>query len=139
VAGQPVFLPRLVLGVALTFFLAVLNYRGIPPGAPVFQKLDDGNRAPSLRHSLGVSADRGTLPIFIRRFARLPSVSILLTLQIVPYFMTGFESVPKVRRKPIRDSFDRIFSRDHDGASRWVRGFYVLAGRAVAYVAPWRG
>src|SRR6202023_2445208 len=29
VAGQPVFLPRLLLGVALTIFLAVLNYRGI--------------------------------------------------------------------------------------------------------------
>src|SRR5256885_4210428 len=29
VAGQPVFLPRLVLGIGLTIFLAVLNYRGI--------------------------------------------------------------------------------------------------------------
>ena len=29
VAGQPVFLPRLILGVALTLFLGLLNYRGI--------------------------------------------------------------------------------------------------------------
>src|SRR6266571_3682704 len=29
VAGQPVFLPRLVLGIALTLFLGTLNYRGI--------------------------------------------------------------------------------------------------------------
>src|ERR1700724_4449277 len=29
VAGQPVFLPRLLLGIALTLFLALLNYRGI--------------------------------------------------------------------------------------------------------------
>src|SRR6201998_2851522 len=29
VAGQPVFLPRLLLGLALTVFLAWLNYRGI--------------------------------------------------------------------------------------------------------------
>src|SRR6202795_1045927 len=29
VAGQPVFLPRLVLGIALTLFLATVNYRGI--------------------------------------------------------------------------------------------------------------
>src|SRR5437016_12078615 len=29
VAGQPVFLPRLALGIALTLFLAMLNYRGI--------------------------------------------------------------------------------------------------------------
>src|SRR5437764_13269696 len=33
VAGQPVFLPRLVLGVVLTIFLGVLNYRGIRLGA----------------------------------------------------------------------------------------------------------
>src|SRR5271156_2015686 len=29
VAGEPVFLPRLALGIALTIFLAYLNYRGI--------------------------------------------------------------------------------------------------------------
>jgi basic amino acid/polyamine antiporter, APA family len=34
VAGQPVFLPRLALGIALTLFLVTLNYRGIRP-API--------------------------------------------------------------------------------------------------------
>src|SRR5260370_40022190 len=29
VAGQPVFLPRLILGVALTIILAYINYRGV--------------------------------------------------------------------------------------------------------------
>src|SRR5207248_2385563 len=38
VAWQPVFLPRLVLGVVLTIFLGVLNYRGIRLSAN-FQKL----------------------------------------------------------------------------------------------------
>src|SRR6266446_4167910 len=37
VAGQPVFLPRLALGIALTLFLATLNYRGIHVSAN-FQK-----------------------------------------------------------------------------------------------------
>src|SRR5215472_10661219 len=37
VAGQPVFLPRLVLGIALAVFLGVLNYRGIRLSAS-FQK-----------------------------------------------------------------------------------------------------
>src|SRR5580704_11818539 len=36
VAGQPVFLPRLLLGAALTFGLAVLNYHGIRASA-IFQ------------------------------------------------------------------------------------------------------
>src|SRR5215475_1513526 len=33
VAGQPVFLPRLLVGLALTAFLAYLNYRGIRASA----------------------------------------------------------------------------------------------------------
>src|SRR5580704_11874290 len=33
VAGQPVFLPRLLLGIVLTIFLAVLNYRGMRASA----------------------------------------------------------------------------------------------------------
>src|SRR5271167_1536897 len=37
VAGQPVFLPRLLLGIALTLFLATINYRGIRLSAN-FQK-----------------------------------------------------------------------------------------------------
>src|SRR6266851_4874217 len=36
VAGQPVFLPRLLVGIGLTVFLAYLNYRGIRASA-VFQ------------------------------------------------------------------------------------------------------
>src|SRR3989475_5586393 len=38
VAGQLIFLPRLILGIALTVFLAILNYRGIRLSAN-FQKL----------------------------------------------------------------------------------------------------
>jgi APA family basic amino acid/polyamine antiporter len=34
--GQPVFLPRLLLGIAMTVFLATLNYRGIR-GSATFQ------------------------------------------------------------------------------------------------------
>src|SRR4029077_16179845 len=36
VAGQPVFLPRLVLGLVLTLFLCYVNYRGVRASA-VFQ------------------------------------------------------------------------------------------------------
>src|SRR5208282_2441010 len=36
VAGQPVFLPRLILGIALTLILAYVNYRGIR-GSSIFQ------------------------------------------------------------------------------------------------------
>src|SRR5246127_3678666 len=37
IEGQPVFLPRLLLGVLMTLFLGVLNYRGIR-GSATFQR-----------------------------------------------------------------------------------------------------
>src|SRR5882724_10537820 len=95
VAGQPVFLPRLVLGVGLTVFLAVLNYRGIRWSAS-FQNWTTAMVLLLFVLLLGISADRGTPANFHPAFRTTPFVSILLTLQIVPYFMTGFESVPKV-------------------------------------------
>jgi amino acid transporter len=132
VAGQPVFLPRLVLGVGLTVFLAVLNYRGIRWSA-IFQNWTTGIVLLIFVLLLGISAVRGAPANFHPAFRTTPFVSILLTLQIVPYFMTGFESVPKVAEEA-HPGFRAIMMAVLVGA-----GFYVLAVAAVAYVAPWQG
>ncbi len=95
VTGEPVFLPRLLLGVGLTAFLAVLNYRGIRWSA-TFQNWTTGIVLLLFVILLGISAIRGAPVNFHPAFRATPFVSVLLTLQIVPYFMTGFESVPKV-------------------------------------------
>ncbi len=110
VAGQPVFLPRLLLGILLTVFLASLNYRGIRLSAS-FQNWTTATVLVLFVALLGISAVRGAPTNFHPAFRETPLVSILLTLQIVPYFMTGFESAPN----------------------------YVLAIAAVAYIAPWQG
>src|SRR6267378_4420171 len=94
VAGQPVFLPRLALGVGLTIFLAVLNYRGIRLSAS-FQNWTTRTVLLLFAVLLGISGVRGAPANFRPAFSGTPFVSILLTLQIVPYFMTGFESAPK--------------------------------------------
>src|SRR5467141_2755302 len=138
VAGQPVFLPRLVLGVALTVFLAVLNYRGIRWSAS-FQNWTTGIVLLLFVILLGVSADRGTPANFHPAFRATPFVSILLTLQIVPYFMTGFESVPKVAEEAHPCFHSTEFFRAIVMAVLVGAGFYVLAVAAVAYVAPWQG
>ncbi len=104
--GQPVFLPRLLLGIAMTAFLAVLNYRGIRLSATSFHAA--------------------------------PFVSILLTLQIVPYFMTGFESVPKVAEEAHPEFRSQGFFRAIAMAVLVGAAFYVLSVAAVAYVAPWQ-
>src|SRR5258707_10388993 len=138
VAGQPVFLPRLVLGVALTVFLAALNYRGIRWSAS-FQNWTTGIVLLLLVLLLGISANCGAAVNFHPAFRTTPFVSILLTLQIVPYFMTGFESVPKVAEEAHLEFSSRRFLRAIVMAVLVGAGFYVLAVAAVSYVAPWQG
>src|SRR6266481_256058 len=138
VAGHPVFLPRLVLGVGLTFFLAVLNYRGIRWSAS-FQNWTTGLVLLLFVILLGISADRGAPANFHPAFRATPFVSILLTLQIVPYFMTGFESVPKLAEEAHPGFRSTGFFRAIVMALLVGAGFYVLAVAAVAYVAPWQG
>jgi len=138
VAGEPVFLPRLVLGAALTIFLAWLNYRGIRASA-MFQNWTTTAVLALFLFLVAVSGHSGHAINLRPYFSHAPLISILLTLQIVPYFITGFESVPKAAEEshpgfPPRDFFKAIALALLVGA-----GFYVLAVGAVSYIAPWPG
>src|SRR5215467_319571 len=138
VAGQPVFLPRLVLGIALTLFLGVLNYRGIRLSAS-FQNWTTATVLLVFVALLGISETHGKAANFEPAFRAAPLASILLTLQIVPYFMTGFESVPKAAEEAQPEFRSAGFFRAIVMALLVGAGFYVLAVAAVAYVAPWQG
>lgn len=137
VAGQPVFLPRLVLGTALTIFLAWLNYRGIRASA-MFQNWATSAVLGVFLLLVIVSGYGGAPANLKPHFSQAPWISILLTLQIVPYFITGFESVPKVAEEshpgfPPRDFFKAIAMALLVGTA-----FYVLAVGAASYMAPWQ-
>jgi amino acid transporter len=138
VAGQPVFLPRLVLGIALTLFLAALNYRGIRLSAS-FQNWTTTAVLVVFVALLAISAAHGSPANFLPPFRATPFVSILLTLQIVPYFMTGFESAPKAAEEAHAEFRSTGFFRAIVMALVVGAGFYVLAVAAVAYVSPWQG
>ena len=138
VAGQPVFLPRLALGVGLTIFLAVLNYRGIRLSAS-FQNWTTGTVLLLFVVLLGISGARGSPANFHPAFSGTPLISILLTLQIVPYFMTGFESAPKAAEEAHPGFHPSGFFRAIVMALLVGAGFYVLAVAAVAYISPWQG
>ena len=138
VAEQPVFLPRLVLGIVLTLFLAALNYRGIRLSAS-FQNWTTTAVLLVFVALLGISAVYGSPANFHPAFSGTPFVSILLTLQIVPYFMTGFESVPKAAEEARTEFRSTGFFRAIVMALVVGAGFYVLAVAAVAYVSPWQG
>src|SRR5207249_640760 len=138
VAGQPVFLPRLALGIALTLFLGALNYRGIRLSAS-FQNWTTTLMLLLFAVVLGISAMRGAPANFHPAFRATPLVSIVLTLQIVPYFMTGFESVPKVAEETHPGFRSRGFLQAIALALLVGALFYALSIASVAYITPWQG
>jgi APA family basic amino acid/polyamine antiporter len=137
VAGQPVFLPRLLLGVLLTLLLALLNYRGIRASA-TFQSWATSSVLLVFLVLLLTSAATGSPTHFQPLFSHAPLASILLTLQIVPYFVTGFESVAKVAEEANPEFRSQDFFKAIAMALLVGAGFYVLAVAAVSYIAPWQ-
>src|SRR5207237_3734665 len=71
-------------------------------------------------------------------FSRTPLISILLTLQIVPYFMSGFESAPKYAE----ESNPEVRAGSYLWAIALALGigafFYAMCIAAVTYSAPWQ-
>src|SRR5262252_3803386 len=137
IADQPVFLPRVALGVALTIFLGVLNYRGIRLSAN-FQRLMTSAVLLCFLVIVSVSATRGAPANFRPLFNSTPLISILLTLQIVPYFMTGFESVPKYAEESNPEFGQRTYLWAIALALGMGAFFYSMCIAAVTYAAPWR-
>ncbi len=137
VAGQPVFLPRLVLGVALTLLLAFLNYLGIRASA-TFQSWATSCVLGIFLLLVTVSARNGSTMNLKPLFSHAPLASIFLALQIVPYFVTGFESVPKVAEEAHPGFPPNGFFKAIAMALLVGSGFYVLSIGAVSYIAPWQ-
>jgi APA family basic amino acid/polyamine antiporter len=115
----------------------MLNYRGIRLSATFQNWTSFGTLALFVVFvALGVS--RGSSANFPPLFTHPPLVSVLLVIQIVPYFMTGFESVGKAAEEAspdfrIRSFFLAIWMAIFVGIL-----FYASILAAVAFVAPWR-
>jgi basic amino acid/polyamine antiporter, APA family len=137
IAGQPVFLPRLMVGLALTGFLTLLNYRGIRLSATFQNWAAFGTIAlVVLFVSFGVA--NGSPQNFQPLFTHGAFVSILLILQIVPYFMTGFESVSKAAEEANPEFKSGGFSKAILMALLFGILFYTTIIAAVGYAAPWK-
>ncbi|HLV85387.1 MAG TPA: APC family permease [Candidatus Sulfotelmatobacter sp.] len=137
IAGKPVFLPRLIIGLGLTALLTILNYRGIRLSATFQNWTSFGTLALFVVFVLlGVS--RGSVSNFPPLFTGTPLVSILLVMQIVPYFMTGFESVGKAAEEASPDFRARGFYQAIWMAIFVGIVFYASIVAAVGLVAPWR-
>src|SRR5438270_1483757 len=137
-AGKPVYLPHLVLGLALTLVITAVNYRGIQITSKLQNWFTIGFLA-LFAFCSAASARHGSLRNFSPLFSHSCLASVLLSLQIVPYFMTGFESVPKCAEEarpglPPRDFGRAIYLALLVGAT-----FYVLVVAAVCYASSWQG
>jgi basic amino acid/polyamine antiporter, APA family len=141
VAGRTITAPRLVAGLGLTALIGVLNYRGIRTSGrlqdvttlgllacfTVFAALGFARGSPATLH-----------PLFPAPGTAGALLSVLLVMQIVPYFMTGFEGVAKTSEEA-RPGFDpRSFGRAITLALVAGTLFYVIIVGAVSFVYPWR-
>ena len=137
VAGRPVFLPHLVIGLALTALLTILNYRGIRLSA-TFQNWTSFGTLALFVIFVALGVNRGSPANIQPLFTHTPLISILLVIQIVPYFMTGFESVGKAAEEASPDFRAQEFFRAIWMAIFIGVLFYASIVAAVSFVAPWR-
>src|ERR1700747_1117645 len=137
IAGWPVYLPHLAIGLGLTGLLTLLNYRGIRLSA-TFQNWTALGTLALFAIFVSVGIGKGSAGNVPPLFSHGPFLSIFLVMQIVPYFMTGFESVTKAAEEANPEFRSRTFL-----VAIWmaiVVGilFYTIVIGAVSYVAPWR-
>ena len=137
VGGKPVYLPHLVIGLALTAMVTAVNYRGVRLSA-TFQNWTTFGTLALFVVFVGVGVARGSPANFPPLFTHTPFVSILLVLQIVPYFMTGYESVTKAAEEANPEFRAQGFSRAIYTAILIGAVFYIIVIAAVGFVAPWR-
>ncbi len=141
VGAHAIFLPRVIAGLVLTALIATINYRGIRLSG-LFQDVTTFGLLGIFAVFVALGFLRGDASNLSPPFARAGGggalVSTLLVLQIVPYFMTGFESVAKGSEEA-KTGFDPAdFGRAMKAAVIAGSVFYILIVLVVAYVYPWR-
>jgi APA family basic amino acid/polyamine antiporter len=136
IASRPVYLPHLIVGLALTGLLTTLNYRGIRLSA-TFQNWTAFGTLALFVVFIALGVSKGSPRNFPPLFTHAPPVSFLLVVQIVPYFMTGFESLSKAAEESTPEFRAQGFLKAIMMAVLVGILFYTFVIAAVAFVAPW--
>src|SRR4051812_2794894 len=141
VGGSPIYAPRLAVGLGLTLLVGIVNYRGIRPSGLFQDVMTFGLLATFAIFTL-LGFARGSpanmQPLFSRPGTAGAFLSIFLVLQIVPYFMTGFESVAKGSEEAKAGFDPRSFTTAIYSALIAGFLFYVIIVAVVTDVYPWR-
>src|SRR6201984_3196624 len=137
VGGYPVYLPHIALGLALTVVLTALNDPGIQASARLSKTATFTFLTLVVIFALA-GARHGSVSNFFPLFSHSPLLSILLVWQVVPWLVSGFESVGKCAEEASPGFADRNFTVAI--LLTIVSGmifFWIVVG-AVSFVAPWQ-
>ena len=135
--GYPVYLPHVLLGLTLTILLTWLNYRGIQASARLSKTTTFTFLALVLVFALA-GASHGSTANFHPLFSHAPLLSILLVWQVVPWLVSGFESVGKMAEEASPGFEGRNFSVAILLTIFSGLIFFLVVITAVSYVAPWQ-
>jgi amino acid transporter len=127
----------MLLGLILTASLTWLNYRGIQASARL-SKATTFTFLALVVVFVAAGISHGSAGNFRPLFSHAPLLSILLVWQVVPWLVSGFESVAKVAEEASpgfekRDFPVAILLTIFSGLI-----FFLTVITAVSYVAPWR-
>jgi APA family basic amino acid/polyamine antiporter len=138
----PVYLPHLCGGLLLTAVIVLVNYRGVQFSAKFQNATTFGLLATfAVFATLGVfkgNVSNWQPPFADNRGAWGALASTLLVLQIVPYFMTGFEAVPKCSEEAALDFKPAHYTRVIFVALGAGIFFYVTIIAVVTLIQPWQ-
>lgn len=135
--GYPVYLPHIILGLTLTVLLTWLNHRGIQASARLSKTTTFLFLSLVVIFALA-GASHGSAVNFQPLFSHTPLLSILLVWQVVPWLVSGFESVGKVVEEASPGFKQRNFSTAILLTIFSGLTFFLVVITAVSYVAPWQ-
>ena len=136
-AGKPVIPAASGHRIRLTALVTAVNYLGVRLSA-TFQNWTTFGTLALFVIFVAIGVTRGSPANFPPLFTHTPFISILLVLQIVPYYMTGYESVTKAAEEANPQFRAEGFSRAIYAAIVVGAVFYIIVIAAVGFVAPWR-
>jgi amino acid transporter len=137
IGNHSVYLPHVVIGLAIAFFFTWLNYRGIQASTRFLKFTTFTFLALVVSFALA-GAKHGSVANLHPAFAHSPLISILLVWQVVPWLMSGFESVGKSAEEASPEFQSNNFSVAILTTIFAGLVFFFLVIFAVSYVAPWQ-
>jgi amino acid transporter len=141
IGHDTVYLPELVLGLGLIIAITAVNFRGIQQSAALQNIFTFGLLAVfAVFATLGLArgSTSNLAPAFAHGGSWGPLVSTLAVLQIVPYFMAGFESVSRCAEERDEKFREGRFVAITLAAIGVGVVFYCTTILVVALLCPWQ-